>query len=43
MSAQLTMAHIHISAALRSLQDAERSLRLARCAVGVLTPLDTAA
>jgi hypothetical protein len=43
MRAQLTMAHIYVSAALRSLQDAERSLRLARCAADLITPLDTAA
>ncbi len=42
----LTMARIRISAALRSLQDAERSLTLARHAgdaADLITPLDTAA
>jgi len=43
MRAQLMLAHIRASAALRSLQDAERSLRLARCAADLVTPLDTAA
>ena len=43
MCAQLMLAHIRASAALRSLQDAERSLRLARCAADLVTPLDTAA
>lgn len=41
--AQLTLAHIRISAALRSIQDAERSLSLARCIDNQVSPLDTAA
>ena len=41
--AQLTMAHIRISTALRSIQDAERSLRLAGYTAELITPLDTAA
>ena len=43
MRAQLMLAHIHASAALRNLQDAERSLRLARRTEDVWTPLDAAA
>jgi hypothetical protein len=41
--AQLTMAHIRICAALRSLQDAERSLGLATQMMDVAAPLDAAA
>ena len=41
--AQLTMAHIRISTALRSIQDAERSLGLAGHATNLITPLDAAA
>jgi hypothetical protein len=41
--AQLTMAHIRISTALRSIQDAERSLGLAEQTADVSTPLDAAA
>ena len=43
LRAQLTMAHIRISAALRSLQDAERSLGLAEHMTDVAAPLDAAA
>jgi hypothetical protein len=43
LRAQLTMAHIRIAAALRSMQDAERSLRLAGQMTEVAAPLDTAA
>ena len=43
MRAQLTMAHIRIAAALRSMQDAERSLGLAGQMTDVATPLDAAA
>lgn len=41
--AQLMLAQIHASAALRNLQDAQRSLRLARRTEDVQTPLDAAA
>jgi hypothetical protein len=37
------MAHIRISTALRSLQDAERSLGFAGHATELITPLDAAA
>jgi hypothetical protein len=40
LRAPLTMAHIHISAALRSIQGAERSLRLVGHATEAITPLD---
>jgi len=43
MRAQLTMAHIRISTALRSMQDAERSLGLAGQMTDVVAPLDAAA
>jgi hypothetical protein len=43
MRAQLTMAHIRISAALRSVQDAEHSLRRAGHTADLITPLDAAA
>ena len=43
MRAQLTMAHIRISTALRSMQDAERSLGLAGQMMDVAAPLDAAA
>ena len=43
MRAQLTMAHIRIYTALRSLRDAERSLRLAGHTADLITPLDAAA
>jgi hypothetical protein len=43
LRAQLTMAHIRICAALRSMQDAERSLGLAGQMTDVATPLDAAA
>lgn len=43
LHAQLTMAHIRISAALRSMQDAERSLDLAGQMTDVVAPLDAAA
>ncbi len=43
MCAQLTMAHIRISTALRSIQDAERSLGLAGQMTDVAAPLDAAA
>ncbi len=43
LRAQLTMAHIRISAALRSMQDAERSLGLAGQMTDVAAPLDAAA
>ena len=43
MRAQITMAHIRISTALRSIQDAERSLQLAGRATDLITPLDAAA
>ena len=43
MRAQLTMAHIRISTALRSMQDAERSLGLAGHMTDVAAPLDAAA
>lgn len=41
--AQLTMAHIRISTALRSIQDAERSCALAEHATNLAVPLDAAA
>ena len=41
--AQLTMAHIRISQAIRNVQDAERSLRLAGQITDVAAPLDAAA
>jgi hypothetical protein len=41
--AQLIMAHIRISTALRSIQDAERSLGLATQMTDVVAPLDAAA
>ena len=41
--AQLTLAHIRISTALRSIQDAERSLGLAGQMMDVAAPLDAAA
>jgi hypothetical protein len=41
--AQLTMAHIRISMALRSMQDADRSLGLAGQMTDVAAPLDAAA
>jgi hypothetical protein len=43
MRAQLMMAHIRVSAALRSVQDAERSLGLAGQMTDVAAPLDAAA
>jgi len=43
LRAQLTMAHIRISAALRSMQDAERSLGRAGQMTDVAAPLDAAA
>jgi hypothetical protein len=43
LRAQLTMAHIRIAAALRSLQDAERSLGIAGQMTDVAAPLDAAA
>src|SRR5256885_2187832 len=43
LRAQLTMAHIRIAAALRSMQDAERSLGLAGQMTDVAAPLDAAA
>jgi len=43
MRAQLTMAHIRIAAALRSMQDAERSLGLAGQMTDGAAPLDAAA
>jgi hypothetical protein len=43
MHAQLIMAHIRICAALRTLQDAERSLGLAGQMTDVAAPLDAAA
>jgi len=43
LRAQLTMAHIRISTALRSLQDAERSLGLAGHATDLITAFDAAA
>ena len=43
LRAQLTMAHIRISTALRSMQDAERSLALAGQMTDVAAPLDAAA
>jgi len=43
LRAQLTMAHIRISAALRNMQDAERSLGLAGEMTDVAAPLDAAA
>jgi hypothetical protein len=43
LRAQLTMAHIRIAAALRSLQDAERSLGLAGQMTDGAAPLDAAA
>ena len=43
LRAQLTIAHIRISTALRSIQDAERSLRLAEQTADVIIPLDAAA
>ena len=41
--AQLTLAHIRIMQAIRNVQDAERSLRLAQRAAGLELPLDVAA
>lgn len=41
--AQLTMAHIRISTALRSIQDADRSLGLAGHMTDVVAPLEAAA
>ena len=41
--AQLTMAHIRISTALRSMQDAEQSLGLAGHATDLITAFDAAA
>ena len=43
ISAHLTLAHIRIAAALRSVQGAERSLALARRSPAVDAPLDAAA
>lgn len=43
MRAQVIMAHIRISTALRNLQDAERSLGLAGQMTDVAAPLDAAA
>ena len=43
MRTHLTLAHIRISAALRSVQDAERSLALAQRPPAVDAPLDAAA
>jgi septal ring factor EnvC (AmiA/AmiB activator) len=43
LHAQLTMAHIRVSTALRSIQDAERSLALAGQMTDVVAPLDAAA
>src|SRR5581483_11328178 len=43
MRAQFMMAHIRTSTALRSIQDAERSLQLAGHATDLITPLDAAA
>ena len=43
LRAQLTMAHIRIATALRSMQDAERSLGLAGQMTDVATSLDAAA
>ena len=43
LRAQLTMAHIRIAVALRSLQDAERSLGLAEHMTDGAAPLDAAA
>jgi hypothetical protein len=43
MRAQLTMAHIRISSALRNMHDAERSLALAGQMTDVAAPLDAAA
>jgi hypothetical protein len=43
LRAQLTMAHIRISMALRSMQDAERSLGLAGQMTDLAAPLDAAA
>jgi len=43
LRAQLTMAHIRISTALRSMQDAERSLGLAGQMTDGAAPLDAAA
>jgi len=43
LRAQLTIAHIRISTALRSMQDAERSLGLAGQMTDVTAPLDAAA
>jgi hypothetical protein len=43
MSAQLTMAHIHIAQALKNIQDAERSLTQAQHAPNLAAPLDVAA
>jgi hypothetical protein len=43
LRAQLTIAHIRITAALRNLQDAERSLGLAGQMMDVAAPLDAAA
>jgi hypothetical protein len=43
LRAQLTIAHIRISTALRSLQDAERSLGLVGELTDVAAPLDAVA
>jgi hypothetical protein len=43
MRAQLMMAHIRVSAALRNVQDAERSIGLAAHTTEMITPFDTAA
>jgi len=43
MRAQLIMAHIRISYAIKNLQDAERSCALAECAPALAAPLDAAA
>jgi hypothetical protein len=43
MRAQLTMAHIRITHAIKNLQDAERSCALAQRAPDMATPLDAAA
>lgn len=41
--AQLTLAHMRMMQAIRNVQDAERSLRLAQRAAGLELPLDVAA
>ena len=43
LRAQLTMAHIRIATALRSIQDAERSIELSGHMTDVTAPLDAAA